>query len=213
MNHNTLLYILAESLAFAAGSIPACAADCLTASVASRPTAAFSSTAAPGHLTVAAAMQRLQAMHGVHFVYDSSLRLDMTYTGPDITSQPLSRALELLFRPFGIDYSVRRSNVILRPGKTAASSTAAAADRQRTFTLGGRITDTDGEPIVNATVFDLDTKDGTVSNARGRYLMHLSEGRHRLRISSVGSQSDTLRLSPSLTLYGNFHKISAVFSF
>ena len=200
MNHNTLLYILAESLAFAAGSIPACAADSLPAAAVSRPAAALSSLAAPERLTVAAVMQRLQAMHGVHFVYDSSLRLDMTYTGPDITSQPLSRALEQLFRPFGIDYTVRRSNVILRPGKTAASSAATAADRQRTFTLGGRITDTDGEPIVNATVFDLDTKDGTVSNARGRYLMHLSEGRHRLRISSVGCLSDTLRLNVSRSM-------------
>lgn len=43
-------------------------------------------------------------------------------------------------------------------------------------------------------MFDLGTRQGTLSDARGRYIIHLAGGIHRLRISAVGCGSDTLLL-------------------
>lgn len=157
--------------------------------------ATFHSEAVAEHRTLKSEMLRLQEMHHVHFIYDSSLRLCTTYSGPDVTQMPISRALKLLFLPAGIDYSVRHSNIILRQGASIMKPTTHANASLPTFGLSGRITTSDGEPIVNATVFDLDTKYGTTTNAHGHYLLHLHKGAHHVRISSLGCKSDTLLLN------------------
>ena len=142
--------------------------------------------------TLLTEMQRLQKQYGIHFVYDASLRLDQPYTGPDISHMSLDKALEALFRHNGIEYKLHNRNVMLRQVATSLQQTALVKERKTTFTLNGRITDTQGEPIVNATVFDLTSKDGTLSDSRGRYLLHLAEGRHMVRVSSIGCDADTL---------------------
>lgn len=142
--------------------------------------------------TVLTTMRLLQTLHGIHFVYDSSLHLGMPYTGPDIRTVPLRQALALLFTANGIEYRLQRHNVILRKADTPVVRADKKAERHDMLTIGGRITDSDGEPMVNATVFDLVSKEGTLSDHHGRYLLHLSEGRHRLRVSSLGCGADTL---------------------
>ena len=142
--------------------------------------------------TVLTTMRLLQTLHGIHFVYDSSLHLGMPYTGPDIRTVPLRQALALLFTANGIEYRLQRHNVIFRKADTPVVGVDKKAERHDRFTIGGRITDSDGEPIINATVFDLVSKESTLSDHHGRYLLHLNEGRHRLRVSSLGCGADTL---------------------
>ena len=57
--------------------------------------------------------------------------------------------------------------------------------RQR-FTLSGYVKDRNGEPLINATVYDLTTRQGTMTNAYGHFSLTLSEGRHEIRCSYVG---------------------------
>ena len=140
--------------------------------------------------TLLTEMLRLQKQHGIHFVYDSALQLDKTYNGPDLSLMTLSKALKYLFHQSGIEYRQINNNIMLRLSAKPVQQTE--IERKATFTLRGLISDTQGEPIVNATIFDLISKDGTLSDSRGRYLLHLPEGRHRLRVSSIGCEADTL---------------------
>lgn len=157
----------------------------------------LSSSAAPLYTSVSTTrptllteMLRLQKQHGIHFVYDSALQLDKTYNGPDLSQMTLSKALKYLFHQSGIEYRQINNNIMLRLSAKPVQQTE--IERKATFTLRGLISDTQGEPIVNATIFDLISKDGTLSDSRGRYLLHLPEGRHRLRVSSIGCEADTL---------------------
>ena len=143
--------------------------------------------------TILNEIRRLQKQHKVHFVYDSALRLDKTYTGPDLCLMPLNKALETLFHQSGIEYRQINNNILLKLSATPVQHPT--AEHKATFTIRGLITDIQGEPIVNATIFDLTTKDGTLSDSRGRYLLHLTEGRHRLRVSSIGCEADTLDIN------------------
>lgn len=152
-------------------------------------------SAAPLRPTLLSEMQHLQTLHAIHFVYDSSLRLNTAYTGPDIGTMPLGKALEALFAGQGISYKQRGHNIMLRRDNKKMPHIAEKAERPATFTLGGRITDTDGEPIINATIFDLTSKDGVLSDNRGRYLLHLADGRHLLRVTGIGCNADTLAVS------------------
>ena len=160
--------------------------------------------------TVLTEMQHLQKQHGIHFVYDSALRLDMPYTGTDLNHLPIDKALNALFGHIGIEYKMHNRNVMLRQTTASLQQTAEIKERKITFTINGRITDTQGEPIVNATVFDLTSKDGTLSDGRGRYIMHLAEGHHMVRVSSIGCDADTIVVNMHSDISHNFRLKQAV---
>lgn len=160
--------------------------------------------------TVLTEMQRLQKQHGIHFVYDSALRLDMPYTGTDLSHLPIDKALNALFGHIGIEYKMHNRNVMLRQTTASVQQTTEIKERKTTFTINGRITDTQGEPIVNATVFDLTSKDGTLSDGRGRYIMHLAEGHHVVRVSSIGCDADTIVVNMHSDISHNFRLKQAV---
>ncbi len=170
----------------------------------------FNTSISANHPTLLTEMLRLQKLHGIHFVYDSSLRLDMTYSGPDLSRMSLDKALDTLFKQNGIEYKQRKRNVMLRQTTTRVQQTANNAERKTMFTLRGKVTDIQGEPIVNATIFDLISKDGTLTDSRGRYLLHLAEGRHRLRVSSIGCDADTLDVNINADNSHNFQLTQAV---
>ena len=160
--------------------------------------------------TVLTEMQRLQKQHGIYFVYDSALRLDMPYTGTDLSHLPIDKALNALFGHIGIEYKMHNRNVMLRQTTASLQQTTEIKERKTTFTINGRITDTQGEPIVNATVFDLTSKDGTLSDGRGRYIMHLAEGHHVVRVSSIGCDADTIVVNIHSDISHNFRLKQAV---
>ncbi len=56
----------------------------------------------------------------------------------------------------------------------------------RRHTLSGYVKDADGETLINATVFDKTTGQGTMTNAYGYFSITLPEGQHQLRFSYVG---------------------------
>lgn len=160
--------------------------------------------------TVLTEMQRLQKQHGIHFVYDSTLHLDMPYTGTDLSHLPIDKALNALFGHIGIEYKMHNRNIMLRQTTASLQQTTEIKERKTTFTINGRITDTQGEPIVNATVFDLTSKDGTLSDGRGRYIMHLAEGHHMVRVSSIGCDADTIVVNVHSDISHNFRLKQAV---
>ncbi|MBF1636809.1 MAG: carboxypeptidase-like regulatory domain-containing protein, partial [Prevotella sp.] len=54
------------------------------------------------------------------------------------------------------------------------------------FTLSGYVKDRNGEPLINATIYDLTTRQGTMTNAYGHFSLTLGEGQHEIRCSYVG---------------------------
>ena len=65
------------------------------------------------------------------------------------------------------------------------------------FTLSGYVKDRNGEPLINATIYDLTTRQGTMTNAYGHFSLTLGEGRHEIRCSYVGYKTliETIDLS------------------
>lgn len=67
---------------------------------------------------------------------------------------------------------------------------------QTTHTLSGYLIDhASGEPLIGANVYELNERKGAATNLYGFYSLTLSPGSHRVRISSVGYQPDTLTLT------------------
>ena len=136
-------------------------------------------------------MARLQAERGISFVYDSSLPLDAAYKGAPLTAAtPLSEALEQLFARTGINFKIQDTHVLLT--------------RKQTHTVSGHVRDAQGETLINATIFDITTGQGTMTNAYGYFSLTLPEGEHQLRASYIGFEQQQLTVSLTADLTQNF---------
>jgi len=147
-------------------------------------------SAADAQTTVRQQMDQLQAERQVSFVYDSTLPLDVTYSGRPLDGLPLEQAMEQLFAHTGIGYRIQGSHILLKSNPQPAAS-------ERHFTVSGQVRDSHGELLINATVYDLTTHQGTMTNAYGYYSLTLPEGPHQLRFTYVGCHQHLLNVTLS----------------
>ena len=145
--------------------------------------------------TIKQQMEWLHKTKKINFTYDASLPVGQVYHGPSLKHLPLDKALSTLFAGSGIDYRVKGKYVILSkaqrsapplPPKPASASTAR-------HTLNGFVRDTDGETLINATIWDETTGVGTTTNAYGFYSLTLPEGDHLIKYSYIGYEDKKLK--------------------
>ena len=135
--------------------------------------------------TIKQQMERLHETAGLNFVYDASLNVKQPYSGPELKGLSLSKALKTLFEGSGISYQKNNKYVMLF--KEPVKETV------KRFTLSGHVRDSIGETLINATVYDLTSRQGTTTNEYGYYSLTLPEGEHLLRISYIGYTEQTVK--------------------
>lgn len=128
--------------------------------------------------TVRASMERVKEKYDVMFVYDSSINLDIVCVRTDLSGKDLKVALDEIFSGTDIRYEIKGSYVLL--------------NKIKMYTLSGYVYQDNGETVINATVFDVDSKTGTLTNEHGFYSMMLREGFHRIRVSYIGAGEVTV---------------------
>lgn len=119
------------------------------------------------------AIDAMQKMYSVHFVYDSSLA-NIKPKGIFQRSSSLPENLKRIFSGTGIRWEIQGEYVLLF--------------RQNNYTFSGHICEDNGETLINVTIFDLNTQTGTLSNEQGFFSITLPEGKHKLRFSYIGYQ-------------------------
>lgn len=122
--------------------------------------------------TVREQMELVQKLHHVNFVYDSSLNLDIIYQGRSLLNLNLEVSLQELFGITDIKWEVRNKYVLLK--------------KRCKFTISGYVLQKNGEPLINATIRDVESKTGTLSNEYGFFSLTLLEGKHILRVTYIG---------------------------
>ena len=147
-----------------------------------------SSLYAQHRVTLEDMMGQVKQVYPVSFVYDASIRLDIPYTGKKLGMVSLESTLETLFHHTNIKWEIDGSHVILK--------------KLLTYTLSGYVYQDNGETVVNATVWDMTSNVGTLTNEHGFYSLTLSEGRHKIRFSHIGSGEHL----ENVTLGGNKSK-------
>ena len=140
-----------------------------------------------GNATLRHQMDWLHQRQNVNFVYDATINIGQPYKGPSLNGLALSKALRTLFDGTGIDYRQNGKYVMLFEAKSEKKGTT-------TYTISGYVRDSIGETLINGTVYDLTTGQGTMTNQHGYYSLTLPEGDHLLRISFVGYAEQTQRI-------------------
>lgn len=126
--------------------------------------------------TVKSVMEKMRDKFSVMFVYNSSLDLDAVYEGADMAGKSLQESLQMVFSGTNIKYEVKDGYVLLQ--------------KMKQYTLNGYVYQETGEAIDQATVLDMTTGKGTVTNEHGAFRLVLDEGRHRIRFSYIGMEEN-----------------------
>ena len=117
------------------------------------------------------AIEEIQSMHQVYFVYDSSLD-QIKPAGEPLKGKKLEDNLRTVFSKTGICWEISNGYVLLT--------------LQRNYTLSGFVCENNGQPLTNVNVYDLQTQRGTLTDEKGHFKLMLPEGNHALRFSYIG---------------------------
>ena len=127
--------------------------------------------------TVHDVLLQIQRAYKVHFIYASGLDLSVPCRGTNSMGKPLAEVLESVFLENGFEYVMHGNNILLRK----------KAVKPRYYRVTGTVADSTGEKLVNVSVYDRETKTGTLTDERGRYVLLLPQGRHCLSATYFGS--------------------------
>lgn len=155
------------------------------------------------HASVHQMMTSVSRREGVFFVYDASLDLSQPYKGVSLDGKPLRECLSLLFDGTDIHYRRHGKNVMLwRDKHPKPARPREQPQKEKLFVVCGTVKDENGEPVINASVFNPRTRQGVLTNERGQYCLRLSAGRHSLTASFTGCtpQTTSLLLKKNTTL-------------
>lgn len=123
------------------------------------------------------AINALQDLHHINFVYDSSLETTRP-SGTPLPGKSLEENLQAVFGKTVIRWEKKDDYILLF--------------RQNYHTFSGYVCQENGETLINVTIFDQTTKAGTLSNEHGFFSLTLPEGKHNIYFSYLGYQ-DTIR--------------------
>ena len=145
------------------------------------------------NISIRQAMDIIQKKHDLFFVYDSSLDIENIYSDSSFVGLSADKALESIFKNTPIKYKRRKNNVLLK---------ACKKNSKNEYIVNGTIVDGDREPLINVSIYDMETQSGILTDERGWYSMFLSEGHHKLKITCFGCKT----IIADIDLSGNMRR-------
>lgn len=120
-------------------------------------------------------INKIEKMYDVMFVYDSDINLNTDSKTINISKEKeLNDILVELFKDTEFIYKQKKGYIILF--------------KKKLHTFSGFVMMDNGEKIINATIYNLTLGTGTVTNEYGFFSMKVPEGKHRIRVSYIGTK-------------------------
>jgi len=142
------------------------------------------------NVTVKKAMTELKQKSGYSFVYETS-DLD-TNKKVNVDAENAKDAIAQILQGQNVTYEIQGKNVVVQ--RKNANNTKANQGKKRT--VKGTVKDNNGEPVIGATIMESGTKNGTVTDAGGNFVIEIASD-SKLDITSIGYKSQTVK--PSAT--------------
>ena len=138
--------------------------------------------------TVANILHQIEEASDFDFFYNNShvdldRRVSVSAQDSDIFT-----ILDEVFEGTGVHYTVLDKKIIL---STELEASTQGAQQQRNV-VKGKVVDSKGEPVIGATIKEVGTDNGTVTDIDGNFTIH-TQANATLEVSFIGYQSQTLK--------------------
>lgn len=135
-------------------------------------------------VTIKQVMSQIEKQTGYKFFYNNT-QVDLNRSVTiKAKNKPLPQVLELLFKGTNISYKLMDRNIVLSNNDSSVEHPKSTGKRLRQ--IKGVIVDSNGEPIIGATIKEVGTSTGTISNVDGEFTLNSSQSTPDLEISSLG---------------------------
>lgn len=141
------------------------------------------------NVTVGKVLEDIENQSEYSFFYNNK-HIDLTRRVSVSSHQrDILEVLGQVFEGTNITYSVLDKNIIL---SSKESKRAKAGDQESVYELKGKVLDSKGEPIIGATVLEVGTSNGTVTDFDGNFVLKTSKPNVKLEISYIGYKKEIL---------------------
>ena len=148
-----------------------------------------------GKIRLKQIFDRIEQSTKYKFEYNSLFNVNRTVYLKQKKADALSIVSEVL-KETGYKYSVRGNYIVIYP---AANILQQSETRPSDYTVKGTLTDTKGESIIGASIFEKGTHNGTVTDANGHYVLHVKNAHSTLVITYVGYETKEVKASKANT--------------
>jgi len=139
------------------------------------------------NITVKEAIEQLKQNSGYSFVFEARDLNTGKLVSVQANQRPVEEVVEQILKDQNVSYEIKDKNIVV---------THAKADQKiNTKLITGVVTDNYHEPIIGATVIDLSTKNGTITDVDGKFTLEVTD-QSTLQVSYVG-------FAPSEVVVGN----------
>jgi TonB-linked SusC/RagA family outer membrane protein len=131
-------------------------------------------------------LQTIEEESDYFFLYNNKLVNVDRKVSVRVKNAAISDILDKLFASQNVEYQVEGNQIILSPkekAKEIVSLVEGVQQQQKTIT--GKVTDSNGEPIIGANIIEVGTTNGTVTDIDGNFTLDVSDDAV-LRISFIG---------------------------
>lgn len=142
-------------------------------------------------ITLKSAFEQIEKQTGLSVDYDSkSINVNNLVTS-SAKEMPVSEAVELLLKGTNCTYSFSNNHIVV----TKALDESKASKQVALRIVKGTVTDSNGDPIIGATVVEKNTQNGTVTDLNGNYSLANVASNATLVVSYVGMKTQELALN------------------
>lgn len=142
--------------------------------------------------TVKSVFKEIEKQTNYTFVYRNNVLNDRTRVSVQCSGKPLADVLSEVLKPLGLSYELSNRTITLVKAssrtQTPEQPAAAAAGRKL---VHGVVTDTDGEPVIGATVRQ--GKEVTATDADGRFTINANPGKP-LDVTFIGMKRKSVNI-------------------
>lgn len=140
------------------------------------------------NITVKEAMERIKKDTGYSFVFsskdiDTNQRVSISVS--DATIEEI--IAQVLKGQKNLDYEIQGKKIVLKKAQKISAQSQVQA------VVAGTVVDTNGEPVIGATILEKGTTNGTVTDYNGDFSLKVGSSNAVLQVSYIGFQSKSVK--------------------
>lgn len=141
------------------------------------------------NVTVARALKEIETKSDYRFFYIDKLVDLNKKISVRAENQQIEQILKLLFDKTNIDYVINKRQIALKEKRTTitpASQKKENSFQQQGKIITGKVTDSEGEPLIGVNIREKGTANGAITDINGSYLINVSTPEGELIFSYIG---------------------------
>lgn len=136
--------------------------------------------------TVAEILKDIEAQSGYDFFYNNKLVNVNRRVSVSSKKGDIFEVLNQVFDGTNVTYSVLDKKIVLSTKEIDSRVTSSSSQQSSRHTVKGKVVDANGEPIIGATIVEVGTTNGTVTDFDGNFTLNVSGTNAKLDISYIG---------------------------